>query len=98
MIRKLTSACLIAAAALLTVTALAKTSTESACKSYAQNAVNDYHVMVKHEKCRVADSGRWQPNYENHYNWCVTAPTGWRLAEAKKRDAHLKRCGARYSL
>ena len=99
MIRKLTSACLIAVAALLTVTALAKTpqtrSKESECKHYAQSAVSDYRSMVDHPKCRVADSPRWQPNYENHYNWCMGVPKASRVGESKARDAHLRHCKAR---
>lgn len=100
MIRKLTSACFIAVAALLTVTALAKTpqSKESECKHYAHDAVYDYRVMVDHVKCRVADSARWQPNYENHYKWCMEVPVASRDAEKKARDAHLRHCKARMNI
>ena len=107
MIRQITAAFLITAAAAFTVTAVNEPSRPSAqplaksdsgyCRDYARSAVSDYKDMISHPKCRVPDDGRWQPNYENHYNWCMKAPRAWRISESTARSKHLKNCGAQFT-
>jgi hypothetical protein len=67
------------------------------CANYARNAVDDYATMRRFRECSIPDSPRWQPNYRNHYQWCLTARPEWLASEAKARDAHLVRCGVRHS-
>jgi hypothetical protein len=66
---------------------------ESACRNYANRAVQQYQTMTTHSKCRVRTNARWQPNYENHHGWCLKAPVAWLRSEQKVRDDHLYRCG-----
>lgn len=66
------------------------------CANYARHAVQDYATMRKERKCLIGDNPRWQPNYSNHYQWCLTARTEWLSSENKARDNHLLRCGARF--
>ena len=65
------------------------------CQRYARGAVEEFQNIQRRPSCRTNVSARWQPNYENHYNWCLSAPREWLRSEAKARDDHLIRCGAR---
>ena len=65
----------------------------SRCKTYANDAVAHYKNMRNKAKCRVADNARWQPNYNNHYGWCLKAPAAWIDSEHGARVLHLSRCG-----
>lgn len=65
------------------------------CANYAQDAVDDYKTMRRHQECVIPDDPRWQPNYQNHYQWCLTARREWLVSEKKARDGHLVRCGVR---
>lgn len=66
------------------------------CSEYARSAVADYELMKEHfRECRVPDDARWQPNYQNHLNWCKTAQAGWVRSERQARDKHLLHCRAR---
>ena len=99
MIRKMTSASLIAAGITLSIAAFANTMPRrQQCENYASQAVEDYRTTTKYEKCRVKRSGRWQDNYEAHYNWCMKAPEAAILAEWKARTDHLKRCGEYHTM
>jgi hypothetical protein len=71
---------------------------QGACQEYARSAVHDFEAgtaPANAKKCRIKTDARWQPNFQNHYNWCLTAPTAWLLAERKARDDRLLACGAR---
>jgi len=65
------------------------------CVDYARSAVKDYSTMQRHQECLIPDNPRWQPNYQNHYQWCLTARREWVASETKARDAHLIHCGVR---
>src|ERR1041385_2846177 len=67
---------------------------QGACKAYANRAVQQYKLMMAHNKCRVKTDPRWQPSYDNHYQWCRSAPDAWLASEQKARDTHLTACGA----
>jgi hypothetical protein len=67
------------------------------CAQYASSAVDDYRKMREHKKCFIRDNARWQPNYQNHYQWCLTAQHEWAVNEWKARDAHLVDCGVRFN-
>jgi hypothetical protein len=64
------------------------------CQRFASRAVEQYQKTVDRPKCRVPSDARWQANYQNHYNWCLTAQPGRLRSEEKARDDHLYRCGA----
>jgi hypothetical protein len=68
------------------------------CQQYARGAVKDYTTATNQanaRNCNVPSDGRWQPNYQNHYQWCRTVPTADYKAEAKARNDILVRCHAR---
>lgn len=67
--------------------------TKKRCAQYARNAIRQYQIMTEHPKCRVDTGGRWQPNYQDHYNWCLTAADAARRSEEKLRNDHLLACG-----
>jgi hypothetical protein len=63
------------------------------CDNYAKRAVQQFKISQRFRKCNLAADGRWQTNFANHYNWCLTAPVAWLNAEQGARDTHLYRCG-----
>lgn len=64
------------------------------CYQYANYAVRQYRIAMNRPGCQVHMSGRWQPDYENHYQWCLRAPDQALGAEQGARSDHLTRCGA----
>jgi hypothetical protein len=66
------------------------------CASYAHSAVSDYQTMRRFRQCFTPDQPRWQADYRNHYQWCLTARAAWLASETKARDGHLVRCGVRH--
>ena len=67
------------------------------CANYAHSAVSDYATMRRFRQCFIPDNPRWQADYRNHYQWCLTARPEWRTSESKARDGHLVHCGVRKS-
>jgi len=65
------------------------------CASYARSAVEDFEAANRFRKCNVRPDPRWQSDFQNHYKWCMTAPTAWVRSESKARTDHLLHCGAR---
>lgn len=63
------------------------------CDIYAKRAVQQFKISQRFRKCNLAADGRWQANFANHYNWCLTAPVAWLNSERGARDAHLYQCG-----
>jgi hypothetical protein len=68
------------------------------CDDYARRAIAQYNQMlsftdrVKAPRCRIADDGRWQANYNNHFNWCwanIDAHPDWLIAEDAARRTHI---------
>lgn len=73
----------------------------AACQRYASSAVHDYNQGIGQRACvsKVrADPGRWHADFNRHYDWCVTVPTGERNSESSIRDKLLLGCGARSTL
>ena len=66
------------------------------CYQYARRAVDQFKIAQSTQGCAVNPDGRWQGNYDAHYNWCLTAPENWRGGEQKARDDHLYKCGAQH--
>jgi hypothetical protein len=66
--------------------------TQTNCEGYARHAIREYELMINDPRCRINTDARWQPSYENHYNWCLTAPSASVRAEEQARDDHLYRC------
>ena len=67
------------------------------CASYSRDAVDDYATMRRFPECLKRDDPRWQSNYQNHYQWCLTAAPDALKNETKERTNHLVRCGVRKS-
>ena len=62
------------------------------CYQYANYAVRQYRLGA--QRCGVRMDARWQPSYENHYQWCLGAPNGALYSEQRAREDVLIRCGA----
>jgi hypothetical protein len=48
------------------------------CQEYSHSAVKDFEQATASsnaKKCKITPNARWQSNFQNHYNWCLTAPT-----------------------
>src|SRR5262249_51212644 len=83
---------------LITPSFPAQAASEQRCAQYARGAVADYRQLRNIPECskRIPqDTARWQPHYDNHYNWCRQAETAWLTSETKKRDELLLSCGGR---
>lgn len=80
--------------AILSFASIAEAASQGACQQYARRATEQYKRTVELRKCGIKGDARWQPNYQNHYNWCLNAPTAWLRSEEKARDTHLYKCGA----
>ena len=91
--RFLGAAAVIASASLVGFSPPASGEGNNVCARYAKRALVQYRVMTEQRKCRVKPDARWQPNYQNHYDWCVSARAGWPRSEEKARDDHLSKCG-----
>ena len=72
------------------------------CSDYARSAVHDYNQASGLQKCsgpmKRENPGRWHAQFDQHYNWCLTAQQSWLTSEAKARDALLVSCGGRSRL
>lgn len=68
------------------------------CQAYAKAAQHAFLLMQKYKRCQVPVSKRWQPVYKIHYNWCLGASQDDVDAEARIRDRHLVKCGARTAM
>ena len=66
------------------------------CDNYATAAVRQFKLTQSRRECAVRSDGRWQANYDAHYNWCLRAPQNARGAEQGAREDWLYRCGAAY--
>ena len=84
-------------AVLVAVTTFPATEAQAAspreCEGYARGAIRQFETAQRFPRCRVRTSPRWQPNYQNHYGWCLNAPVAWLRSETQAREAHLRRCG-----
>jgi hypothetical protein len=65
---------------------------DSRCEQYASHAVRQYRLGA--QRCGVRMDGRWQPSYQNHYQWCLGASNAALYSEQRARDDVLIRCGA----
>jgi hypothetical protein len=79
----------------LVTASIAHAETAGRCNRYANDAVHDYKQMRDDPKCLIGDGPRWQANYQNHYQWCLTARPEWVKNETKLRNDHLMHCGSR---
>jgi hypothetical protein len=63
------------------------------CQAYANQAVSQNAQNVK-LRCGFT-GGRWQSDFQRHYNWCRKAPAGNVNGESRARSAGLDKCQAR---
>ncbi len=69
----------------------ASAESEAFCRAYAQNAVNAF--QQKGDRCfPEGPPGRWQANFDNHFNWCRAVPASWALFEEGMRVNELRIC------
>jgi hypothetical protein len=67
------------------------------CDQYARRAVKQY-TMTGRKGCGVRADGRWNANYDTHYEWCLDAGEPARGSEQDARDDWLFRCGAQHMI
>jgi hypothetical protein len=67
---------------------------EAFCREYAQNAVNAFQENVRLGTCFASGSfaGRWLPNFDEHFNWCRSAPAVTVNREQVFRENQLRVC------
>jgi hypothetical protein len=61
------------------------------CQSYAQTAVSQNEENLR-KKCGYA-GGRWNSNYDAHFDWCMGIDKGAADSETNIRYEELKKCG-----
>lgn len=61
------------------------------CAKYANLAMKDFVYGSK--RCQIQPDSRWQPNYEYHFSWCLTASDSALAAECDARKKVLIDCG-----
>jgi hypothetical protein len=82
------------AACLALMASKASAASRSVCQNYATRAVQEFHLMRRFQRCARREDARWQPHFDNHFRWCLSAPTAWIVSERDARDQWLRRCGA----
>jgi hypothetical protein len=67
---------------------------DATCRAYAQKAVDAFHQNESIGRCFPSGSfsGRWQPNFDAHYNWCRGAPALVIRSEEALREDQLRVC------
>ena len=63
------------------------------CYQYARRAVDQFKLTAR-PGCAVGPDGRWQGNFDAHYEWCLDASQAARASEQEARDQWLYGCGA----
>jgi hypothetical protein len=61
------------------------------CEAYARDAVSQHRANLD-RRCGYGPNARWQPNYNNHYRWCLSAPRASVAAEDAARRDRLRSC------
>ena len=64
--------------------------TVAACREYAAKAVDQNKWNLEY-RCNFSGS-RWSGNFQQHYDWCLTASEAARRAETTARDNALREC------
>jgi hypothetical protein len=65
-------------------------SAEKRCNAYAAVAVGQYHAS---EKTGCDDGqGGWHDDFNEHYQWCLTADPKVVMSETRRRQLYLNKC------
>jgi hypothetical protein len=63
---------------------------EKRCNAYAAVAVGQYHAS---EKTGCDDGqGGWHDDFDEHYQWCLTADPKVVMSETRRRQVYLNKC------
>ena len=63
------------------------------CQNYAQAAINQVRGALANPGCAASIKGpRWNPEFQVHYNWCLTQPIPAVEAERGARTGFLRAC------
>lgn len=68
------------------------------CRDYSYKAIEQYQATTRNKKCQVNMDGRWNPTYQNHYQWCLTVSESALINEKRERKKHLEKCGMSFNL
>jgi len=80
-------------AALAVLAPSAQAADPSYCKSYADAATNQVRAALANPGCaREARGPRWTPQYQVHFDWCLTQPVAAVEAERGARTGYLRAC------
>jgi hypothetical protein len=83
------------AAGMPLVTIYAFAADPGTCKFYAKDAVADFNngtYGANQDRCKIHQDGRWNADYQHHYNWCLSAPDTARISEQSARKDFLNKC------
>lgn len=63
------------------------------CQNYAQSAMNEIQRAHQIPNCAYRlNGGRWNFNYNSHFNWCMGVPYEIAERERHERREFLERC------
>jgi hypothetical protein len=63
------------------------------CQNYAQAAINQVRGALANPACAASIKGpRWNPEFQVHYNWCLSQPIPAVEAERGARTGFLRAC------
>lgn len=62
------------------------------CQHYAERAIEQMQKATGVASCRVRVDARWSFDYQQHYDWCLTAQDASLYSEEKARADHLDHC------
>ena len=66
------------------------------CQSYANAARNQVRAAMSNPACAPGARGpRWTPEYQVHFDWCLTQPIAAVEAERGARTGYLRACRGR---
>jgi len=86
---------ILAATALITLSAPALAADPQFCADYAHAAVHEVDVNMSIPGCFKGFNARWNRDYGHHYSWCLGVSYEAANAEREYRRAGLAECRAR---
>lgn len=86
----------VVAGALVASTAPSRAADPAFCQQYANLAVHETQVNMSIPGCFHGFNLRWHLNWQQHYNWCLTASYEAANSERDYRRMRIAQCQGRY--
>lgn len=83
---------IVTASLLATMSTPVAAANQDYCKHYAQQAVWQYNKSLKIPKCYQGDNAVWTPDFQHHYQWCLSVPEKQARAGDDTRGQRLHQC------